>query len=381
MLIDYVSCADHQRFKHVVVSSSSSPEIVARLNHLDIPHFQPRRSAKLDVLAVKSMSEWVDQHHVDIIHSYNIYANCWAGLVSFFSDVKVHIAGEHGTVWFSKPPLIWLERWVYGRSEKIIANSKASETMLRKRHDLSQGDIDVIYNGVPVPEKSFDSRVIRDALGINPDEVVIGSVGRLDTPKDYPTLLKAAKKLFDARGDSRLVLVGDGPLKNFLVCLAEDLGIGDKVLFTGWRDDARKIIGVFDIYVSTSVYESLGNTLIEAAFQEKPIIAPRIDGIPEIVVDGETGILLDPRKDVHKPLVKEASPLASQVIYRGKMQSPKSVSTEELAETLNYLIDRPDLQEAMGKNGVQRAFDMFSMERYAQELEGFYRQALERVGT
>jgi glycosyltransferase involved in cell wall biosynthesis len=377
MLVDFLKHSHNKSLQHMVVSTSSIPEIRDVIRNLGVPFFQPCRRFSHDPQALFEIAKWLKTKDVDIVHSYNVFSNCWGGLSAFLAGVKCLIGGEHGTIWFSKPPLFWLEGLMYRYAKAVIANSAASKKMILKRHkNISAQKVQVIYNAVPFPTNNTTVNTLRQTLGVQPNEFVIGTIGRLDTPKNLSTLLKAARIVFETRNDVRLVIVGDGPLRTALQRQVLELKIADKVVFTGWRQDARQLLRIFDIYVSTSVYESFGNTLVEASFSKKPIIAPRVDGIPEAVEDGNTGLLIKPTVRIDKLSVPEASPLASQVVIDNTIHKPKAVSVDVLASKINYLLDHPNIRQKLGKRGFEKVSKMFSIDRYVLELEEFYQNLM-----
>jgi glycosyltransferase involved in cell wall biosynthesis len=369
MLFDFLGHASQRRFRHLVVCPSGAPEIVRTVRELGITVFQPQRHCRYDPFAVYRTARWLRAQRVDVVHSYNVFANCWGGVVSALAGVRTFVGGEHGTVWFTKPPLAWLERLVYYYAKLVIANSNASKYMLTCKRGVNAEKIKVIHNGIPF---ALHTSGPRPKLEQKCAWFTVGTVGRLDTPKGYFTLLDAAKLIVNERQDVRFVIVGDGPLRRDLERHANSLGISGFINFTGWRQDARGVLASFDVYVSTSVYESFGNTLVEAALAKKPVIAPRIDGIPEVVQHGKTGILLEPSEEIYAPVESGASPLAPQVVVDGALTRPKTVSPAVLAQTICDLLDRPGWRRALGEAGFERAKRLFSIERYAAELEETY---------
>lgn len=372
MLLDFFGNADGFGVRHALISTSMIPEIADEIRRLRVPLFQPTRRFRYDPFVFRQMARWLEMHRIDVVHTYNQNANCWGGIATLLSGRRALIGGEHGTVWVGKPPLSWLERFVYHKAKLVVANSEASKHMLIHRRGLDGERIHVIHNAVAFPSDPYpiDPREVGIAAG----ELVVGTIGRLDTSKNHFTLLKAAKLVIEEDAGIRFVIVGDGPLREYLEHLAGELGISQKVTFTGWRQDAREILGLFDLFVSTSVRESLGNTLIEAGLCRKAVIAPKVDGIPEIIVDGETGLLLDPLVQVCIPPVAAASPLAPEVIINGSLTSPKAVSELELAQTIRYLLDYPELRRRLGATGYSRARALFSMDRYVADLNDTYWQ-------
>jgi glycosyltransferase involved in cell wall biosynthesis len=206
---------------------------------------------------------------------------------------------------------------------------------------------------------------------------VVGSVGRLDTPKDYWTLVDAAALVLKKESNVMFVVIGGGPQEAFLLNLVDQNGLSDRFYLTGWRTDARELIAAFDLSVSTSMHEAFGNTLVEAALLRKAVIASSIDGIPEAVINNETGVLLTPTCPFRELSVEGASQVPRKVVIHGKLQSPRSLSPQELAEKIVELLNLPDQLEEMGERGRERAEKQFSIKKYVTDLEMVYMDILD----
>ncbi|MHB8836090.1 MAG: glycosyltransferase [Candidatus Methylomirabilia bacterium] len=135
---------------------------------------------------------------------------------------------------------------------------------------------------------------LRRSLGIPGSHLVIGTVAALADHKDYPTLLRAARLVLDQEPDISFVAVGDGPLHKEIAALARELGLGKRFLLLGFREDVGCLLKVFDIFVLASKTEGLGTSLLDAQALGLPVAACRAGGIPEIVTDRETGLLVPP---------------------------------------------------------------------------------------
>ena len=135
---------------------------------------------------------------------------------------------------------------------------------------------------------------LRRALGVRSGEIVIGSVGRLVEQKDYPTQLRAFALAAAIVPGLRMVIAGDGPLRATLEQLAQTLGVADRVRFLGHWDDVPALLRSVDIFALASKFEPFGVALIEAKAAELPIVATAVNEIPELVTDGESGLLTPP---------------------------------------------------------------------------------------
>ncbi len=231
---------------------------------------------------------------------------------------------------------VLLNRLNFKRLDAHVAVSKATATKIEDWASLPPDSLRVIYNGIDDPSPPPEP-VPRVASG-----PIIGSVGRLNPQKGYEFLLRALQSIPDAT----VVLVGDGEQGDDLERLADELGVADRVNFAGWQADPLPWLPSFDLFAMPSLWEGFPRAGVEAMLAELPVIASRVDGIPEGVVDGETGILVPP-----------ADP-------------------EALAAALKALIADPDRRRRMGELGRRRAIENFSLEKSAREFESLYADLL-----
>jgi glycosyltransferase involved in cell wall biosynthesis len=183
----------------------------------------------------------------------------------------------------------------------------------------------------------------RCQLGFPPDTLLIGTVGRLDPVKDFPTLMKGFRQIKDSFSGAKLVIVGDGPVRSNLSRLGEELGLDSSLIWLGERNDIPELLRSFDIFVQTSIFEGMSNTILEAMASSLPIIATDTGGNPEVVSNGENGILV-----------------------------PVGGVTELSVALQKYLSD-PVLRYKHGSNSRRRAIDCFDLSlmaaRYAEMYE------------
>jgi glycosyltransferase involved in cell wall biosynthesis len=164
----------------------------------------------------------------------------------------------------------------------------------------------------------------------------IGTVGRLSWEKDQQALLEAFGLLKKQVDNACLLIVGDGALRGDLERAAEDLGIANDVQFLGYRDDVPSIMAALDVFVLPSLEEGISLTLLEAMAASRPIVATDVGGNPEVVVDGETGILV-PSEDV-AALAGAIIKLYGDKELRGKMGAAGRKRVEEHF-SLNAMVD------------------------------------------
>jgi glycosyltransferase involved in cell wall biosynthesis len=192
-------------------------------------------------------------------------------------------------------------------------------------------------SGLPVDPEA--ARSIRDRF---PGKWIIGNVGALDNAqKGQEYIIEVARRMKDAHPEFQFLLVGGGDDEVMLRGLAGDL---QNISFEGWSDRVGDYLAAFDLFILPSNKEGIGGILLDAMDRALPIIASRVGGLPEIVKDGENGILIEPR------------------------------SPDQLQEAILRLYDDPDLRRAMGARGREFSRD-FTAEAMAARYLDLYKQA------
>jgi glycosyltransferase involved in cell wall biosynthesis len=207
--------------------------------------------------------------------------------------------------------------------------------------------VGVLYNGIELGREvaAGQRAAARQALGLAPDSVAIGAVGRLDPVKDLPTLLRAFQQLKSAPNDLRLILLGDGPERESLEALAGSLELEGRVHFLGYRRDVRALLPALDLFVNCSIHEGVSLTILEAMAASLPVVATRVGGTPEVVVDEQTGVLVPPR------------------------------SATALADALRALLQAPDRARRLGTLGRSRVVAEFNIDRMVESYRRVYEGA------
>jgi glycosyltransferase involved in cell wall biosynthesis len=227
-----------------------------------------------------------------------------------------------------------------------VSMATKSDWLKRCRMEAYANRVTVIHNGID-PARVARMRTVeerRRELGIPADATVIGSLGRLDRAKGYEYLLQAMALFLRQLNNTHVVIGGSGPLVGSLTDLANELGISKRVHFLGHVADPRMVLNALDIYVQPSLCEAFPIALLEASAAGLPVVASDVGGIPESVLDGETGFVVPPK-------------------------DPGS-----LAGSIEKLLADPQLRRAMGDAGVARTRREFS-------LDTMVRQTLEVYGS
>ena len=234
----------------------------------------------------------------------------------------------------------FVERGLDGLTTQYIAVSEAMRRFGEENRIIRRGNVQVIHNAIRREEiGAIDVAALRRELGLRENSRVIGTVGRCAPAKAFHYFLQAAALLKSDHPDAEFLLVGDGPLLQELKDHAQELGITDVVHFLGWRDDVHRVLCLFDICALSSLWESFGLVLVEAMSLAIPCVGTRVEGIPEVIADGETGLLVPPG-------------------------DPKA-----LASAFARLLDDPALAARMGTAGLHRYEAMFTVERMVHRYE------------
>jgi glycosyltransferase involved in cell wall biosynthesis len=201
--------------------------------------------------------------------------------------------------------------------------------------------IRIIHNGVDLSSfPATTDRDLRNQFGFQTHEVVVGVLAALRPEKDHETFLRAASLISKRDPRARFLIVGDGPRRAALEVLAEDLGIRDRVLFTGPRNDVAAVLAVMDIFVLTSfTIECFPMALLEAMASSRPAVCTAVGGVPELLSDGVTGYLVPPR-----------DPIA-------------------LADRLSSLLESSQRRRQFGAAARARVEAEFTLERSVREAE------------
>ncbi|MEI8191734.1 MAG: glycosyltransferase, partial [candidate division NC10 bacterium] len=176
-----------------------------------------------------------------------------------------------------------LDGWLKKADDLLVAESEATQKYFVDKMGYAQDKVSRIYNGVDIagwPISKFERERHRGELGIGPAEILVGSAGRLDAQKGHVFLLEAVAKI-RATYPVKCIIFGEGPLKDELAKTAWSLGLANAVYFAGEQDDMPGWLSALDIYVQPSLWEGLPNALLEAMALGLPVVATRVDGIPE----------------------------------------------------------------------------------------------------
>jgi glycosyltransferase involved in cell wall biosynthesis len=234
-----------------------------------------------------------------IVHAHLFPTSLFVALASLFSNGQPYIFSEHNV--FNRrrrfPFFKLLDRAIYRRYAQIVAVSdEVGQALWRWLPGLEE-KIQVVSNAVDpaqfdIPDSEI--RELRQTLNINPNDKIVLFVGRLKPVKGVDILLEALANLPPAEMPARVLVVGDGPLKETLKKQAVDLGLEKRVTFLGLRADIPLLLKLADLIVLPSRWEGLPMILLEAMAAQTPVLATPVGGIPEVIEHGKSGWIVPP---------------------------------------------------------------------------------------
>jgi L-malate glycosyltransferase len=301
------------------------------------------------------LARYVRAHGVRIVHSFGFYANVFAIPAARLGGARVVVAsirdiGDHLT-WLQG----LLQRWACRAADHVLVNAMAVKTLLvQQGYDGSR--ISVITNGIDVSRfrRPGEAKGVRAGLGVPASAPVVAVMARLNRLKGIEYFLDAALLVAKRFDDVRFLIVGDSVSQAYraeLEARARALGLGERVVFTGFRSDVPDLLSLVSVSVLPSLSEGLSNVVLEAMAAGVPVVATSVGGTPEIVDDGVTGLLVPPR------------------------------DAEALAHAISSLLADPARRLAIGEAGRRRVEERFSLEAMVRATEQLYERLLREAGT
>lgn len=297
---------------------------------------------------VRTLRTAIDTFAPDIVHAHGSRAALFARLadreaanrvVYTLHGIHLDKAGAPARRW----ALLRLERRLRGRAAAFITVCEADKRKGAELRILAEEKTTAVYNAVGAFEATeADGRAFRGEIGVEPGASLALSVGRFVEQKDQRTLLHAWRKVAEEQPGATLALVGSGPLAGMLRATAQDLGVSGSVRFVPARPDLRPAYAAADLFVLSSLWEGLPYVVLEAMAAGLPVVSTAVDGIPEAVVDGGSGVL-----------VPAADPSA-------------------LADTVLTLLRDPEKARRFGQAGRERVDRMFRYEAMTDGVLGVY---------
>lgn len=325
------------------------------VQYIHIPQLVRNINVLYDSIALFKISRFLAKGKFDIVHTHTSKAGLLGRFAAKLAGSPRIVHTPHGHVFFGYfDPLktkifILLEKLAARIADKIVTLTSREKSDYISHKIAGEEKFVVIHSGIELSkyqELSQDEKIkLKKEIGLPENSFVVGTVGRLVPVKAPELLIRASQPIFTQYPDTYFVLAGDGPLKEGLRTAAKEIGGEKNIVFLGWRDDAHRILSIFDVFCLPSLNEGMGRVLAEAMAHGIPIVASDVGGIPDLVIHEKNGFLVP------------------------------SQNKEELAKYIQILIADEEKRKKMGDEGKKMA-SRFSSDTMVKNIANLYEELL-----
>jgi glycosyltransferase involved in cell wall biosynthesis len=330
------------RFLGLDVPGSDAPRFYEALDALGVPYRHVRCGPDVSPRMARDVIREVRAEQPDLLHTHLVHADAYGGVAAKVLRLPA-VSTRHNDDRYLLGPFRYVDRAFARVDYRLIAISDAVRRFLEAAGHNPAKLLTIRYGLDELPPAR--SEPTPAAAGIPADAPLALAVGRLIEQKDHATLLRAFALVRVALPQAHLAILGGGPLEAATRALVEELGLEDAVTMPG-RTDIRDWLERADVFAHSSRWEGFGIVLLEAMLAGLPVVATRVSAVPEVVVDGETGLLVEV----------------------GDFQG--------LATAIQTLLADRGQASTLGEAGRQRALEEFSVARMAERTQAVYEEAL-----
>ncbi|NHE56237.1 glycosyltransferase [Cyclobacterium plantarum] len=350
--LTYANQMDKEIYELKIVCTQAKGKILSELNRLGVEVISIGTFAHpMEVRKYRVLLKVIREFRPHIIHGAVFEGNSMAFVGKVIGRVPIAILEE------TSDPITRSKRAnrllsFYSRfAEAVIGISPAVMDYLIKLVNVKASKLTLIPNGLDIPGKADleASKLLKDKLGINDDDVVVGAVGRVyNRVKGFSDIIDALH--FLNIPTLKFLLVGNGPDLEMLKATVRKLGLEARVHFVGYQEDPNPFYSIMDIFCVPSHQEGFGLVAVEAMLHRLPVIGSRVGGLKDIVVDGVSGFLVPP------------------------------ACFQELASKMKVLFESPELRKEFGENGYKIGIENYSSDLYFKNLDDLYQRLLREKG-
>lgn len=335
---------------HIVCASKIEPELASFMQKEGVDSqdliFFPRVKKWFVLPFMRDLKCLIQKNQYDIVHLFQIQSDAlgalaarWAGaknILSYYESTFIEDNISLLKVIFYKTLNALVRPFI---KKTVVVSYGLKEEIAQKKY-RDDASIEVIHLGIKIPEDmeraSFDTQRLEQA------KPVIGTIGRFSHEKALDRFVCVMPLIVQKFPDAKFVLIGKGPLEDSLKQLARDLNVYSYVEWKSWTDNVYKELEAMDIFIMSSFREGCPTALLEAMVAKRPVVASDIEGIKDIVVHEESGLLVDTR------------------------------DTQAFAQTLIMLCQNPSKAAQLAESGFKRVKDNFVIDEEMKKLENLY---------
>jgi sugar transferase (PEP-CTERM/EpsH1 system associated) len=325
-----------ERYRSSVVCLGYGGELLQQVTDSATTVHVLEKQPGFDLGLLWRLSKLLRRTHTDVVHCHNMGPLIYGALAAKIARCSGVVYTAHGMKTSAEAKPVLFDRM--GLIDDFVTVSEDARRIAIDVAGAKRDRVETVINGVDVDAlagaaaASTTVRAQRRAqIGVPDDAVVFGIVARLSAAKDHANLFLAFASVAAGYDKARLVLVGDGELRDDLTARAGDLGLSDRIVFLGSRHDVPELLGALDVFVLSSYTEGLAVTLLEAMAAGLPVVATDVGGNGEVVENGQTGLIVPPR------------------------------DPDALSRAMRWMIEHGDEAGGMGKRGRWRVEERFSI--------------------
>jgi glycosyltransferase involved in cell wall biosynthesis len=346
--LDIALHLDADRFESSVSALDLNGDLARELESAHIPHHVFHRKG-LEPGVFKRIYQWIAHRRIDVVHTHHFTQLLFAALPARLAGARiVHTEHEFFSYTQSAVPRTLIRPLARLCDAMTVVGPEVADYFVRTI-GIPRERLTIVPNGVDVGTFDYDADAARRELGLEPGELVIGTVGRLEPEKDQITLLDVFRQVRATHKQARLVIVGDGRMADELKAHAERIGVAGATLFLGYRRDVAKLLAAMDVFVLTSIREGLPISLIEAMAARRPVVASNIGSVRDLVQDGDNGLVV-PARD-----------------------------TGAFSGAVERLIQSPELRQTLAEAGRRTVEASFSLPAVIKAYENLYRSSMKKT--
>jgi glycosyltransferase involved in cell wall biosynthesis len=355
-----VTMLDKERFDCSIivfdlVPNSLTDALMAKgieVHHIPVARYYVPNAAK----QARVISRYMKQRQIDIVQTYHYKADVYGSLIAWLSGVPRLISSKRDVADLKSRFKFFLHKLVRPLVDRYIVVSGVVADAIVRKEGASLAKIVKIYNGVNLASYRVPSAqekgAAKIALGLKPDDFVIGMTAWMRPEKDHPLLLGAFKRLKERVPHAKLVLVGEGPHRTEYQEWAEANGLKDDIVFSGLADNVIPFVSAFDVAcLVPKGNEGFSNSILEKMAMGLPLVVTNVGGNREAVAHGENGFVIEPGQQ------------------------------DALLQNLLRLVEDPSLLARMGQVSRQRVVELFSLEQMIERHQDLYISLVEGKGS
>jgi glycosyltransferase involved in cell wall biosynthesis len=346
---------DKDKFK-LYVACFASGRLAENMKDMDLSIINLNGAGMYTISGFKNLvflKRFVNEKKISLIVTYHEGADFYGLMLSVICNIPV-ISSRRDMSFKTKPHHRLAYRFGGRYFDSVITVSDAVKQEVVKRCWFPEERIRTIYNAINTADygNAQDGIALKRSLGIHPESPVVGMVANIRDVKGYPYFLQAASIIHRYNQNAQFLMIGyDMKKSSFTIAglkrHGEEIGISQNLHFLGGREDVADLISIFDVAVLTSLSEGFSNVILEYMASSKPVVATKVGGNPEIVVHGETGLLVPP------------------------------ADSKALASAILSMLENKEMALKFGMAGRKRIEERFSLDVMLRNYENLFEQVID----